>query len=94
MMRSAFDAFLQERDVQLTLTQQRVAAILFDAAEQDGRIMEFLTVPAMGATFLFELLDAFFSSRKVFPRFDQVMTDEDWRAMYDALIQRANQIGR
>lgn len=90
MLQAAFDAFLLERNVHLTLTQQRVAALLWDAAEQDDGIMDLLSLPGTGASFLFGLLDQFTTSRKVLTRPDQVMTDEDWQAAYDALKRRAN----
>lgn len=93
MITELFDGFLQKRNIRLSKTQQKVAALLLDAAESDEQVMYFMTRPAQGATFFFELLDAFFSSRKIIPTKYEVMTDEEWRTHYDALIRRANQIG-
>jgi hypothetical protein len=93
MITELFDGFLQERNVRLTKTQQKIAAMLFDAAESDDLIMDFLTRPAKGTTFFFELLDAFCSSRKILPPPDQMTTDIDWVAAYDALKKRVNQMG-
>ena len=62
-MREEFDLYLLKRRIKLTSLQETVAHLILDAIGYSPKINEFFTTRASGKTFLFKVLDGFFSER-------------------------------
>ena len=63
-LKKQFDAFLTERDLQLTVAQRKLSDVILEAAAGDSQLLQLLTEPATGLSFVLRALDAFGNDKK------------------------------
>jgi len=61
-----FDAFLEQQAIQLTTTQKYICDLLLNEATKNEAVRSFLFLQGTGKTMVFQLLETFCSSVKVF----------------------------
>ncbi len=58
-LKKQFDAFLTDSGIELTPVQRKLSAVILQAAARDSQLMQLLTEPANGLSFVLKALDAF-----------------------------------
>ena len=58
-LKTQFDAFLTDSGIGLTPAQRKLSAVILEAAAGDSQLMQLLTTPAAGLSFVLKALDGF-----------------------------------
>lgn len=82
-----FDAFLNQKGIKLSLPQKRVCDVVLTEATNNKLVGQLLFFRQTGKTFLFELLDEFFSSIEISNPSDFMLANEHWHAAIDPTIK-------
>ena len=63
-LKKQFDAFLTDSGIELTLVQRKLSDVVLQAAAGDSQLMQLLTEPANGLSFVLRALDSFGDEKK------------------------------
>jgi hypothetical protein len=89
-MKKEFEDFLRQKGIELSLPQKHLSDLLFACVIEDNLLEQLLLNKQSGKTFLFRLLDEFFSSIEIGNRDNLILPNKHGHISTDSSIHGAD----